>query len=188
MVHTQIMPQETVFIGFGSNRGDRQDFCDRALALMQLLPGSHVVSRSSYYETEPVGARAMLSSTWFYNGVVCLKTSLAPKSLLEICQETERSLGRDDETRHGPRTIDLDILFYGQQIIDQPGMTIPHPRLHLRRFVLVPFVELSPTWNHPTFNRSTKDLLDHLTDSNQVKKLDLVPGSKYKNLPIDFYR
>ena len=182
------MSQETVFIGFGSNLGDRQDFCDRALALMQLLPASRVVNWSSYYETEPVGAREMLSSTWFYNGVVCLKTSLAPRSLLEICQETERSLGRDDQTRQGPRTIDLDILFYGQQIINQPGLTIPHPRLHLRRFVLIPFVELSLAWNHPIFNRSTKDLLDYLTDSAQVKKLDLVPGSTYKNRLIDSHR
>jgi len=182
------MSQETVFIGFGSNRGDRQEFCDRALALMQLLPASHVVNWSSYYETEPVGSRELLSATWFYNGVVCLKTNLAPRSLLAICQETERSLGRDDQTRQGPRTIDLDILFYGQQIINQPGLTIPHPRLHLRRFVLVPFVELSSTWNHPTFNQSTKDLLDHLTDSAQVKKLDLVPGSTYKNRLIDSHR
>ncbi len=177
------MSQETVFIGFGSNMGDRQDFCDRAIALMNLLPASQLTGVSSYYVTEPIDPASELGSTWFYNGVVRIETKLTPRKLLEICQETERSLGRDPEHRKGPRTMDLDILFYGQERIDQPGLTIPHPRLHLRRFVLVPLAELAPEWNHPTFNQSVKDLLDSLDDPGQVRKSDILPGSSYGTRP-----
>jgi len=165
------MSQETVFIGFGSNMGDRQDFCDRAIALMNLLPASQLTGVSSYYETEPIDPTSELGSTWFYNGVVRVETKLTPRKLLEICQETERSLGRDPEHRKGPRTMDLDILFYGQEKIDQPGLTIPHPP------------ELAPEWNHPTFNQSVKDLLDSLDDPGQVRKSDILPGSSYGTRP-----
>lgn len=177
------MSQETVFISLGSNLGDRHDFCDRAIALLGLLPASQLTGVSSYYETEPIDPAHVLGSTWFYNAVVQIETHLAPQNLLEICQETERGLGRDEMSRGGPRTMDLDILFYGQRIITQSGLTIPHPRLHLRRFVLFPLVELNPEWPHPTLKESMKDLLDKLDDSSQVRKLDLVPGSKYGNRP-----
>lgn len=173
------MNQEIVFIGLGSNVGDRQNFCDRAIALMSLLPDSQLTGVSSYYETEPIDPASLLSSTWFYNCVIRIKTKLTPINLLEICQETERSLGRDPERCKGPRTIDLDILFYGQGKFEQPGLTIPHPRLHLRRFVLAPLAELDPEWNHPTFNQSVRELIDSLDDPHQVKKSDVVPGSSY---------
>jgi len=173
------MPQETVFIGFGSNVGDRQELCDRACALMSLLPLSQVTGVSSYYETEPVDPEGGLGATWFYNGVVRVETSLRPMHLLEILQETERGLGRDDENRHGPRTMDFDILLFGQYEIDQVGLTIPHPRLHLRRFVLEPLVEIEPCFIHPTLSRSMKELLDALKDVSRVRKLSIKPGTKY---------
>ncbi|MCA9470646.1 MAG: 2-amino-4-hydroxy-6-hydroxymethyldihydropteridine diphosphokinase [Nitrospirales bacterium] len=174
---------ETAFIGFGSNVGDRQEFCDRAIALMGLLPQSQLVGVSSYYETQPVDSEGRLGQTWFYNGVVTVETGLSVQRLFEICQETERALGRDQENRNGPRTMDLDILFYGRKIIDEPGLTIPHPRLHLRRFVLEPLVEIDPEWNHPLLNQSTLDLLRAVDDSSDVRRLDLVPGSRYGNRP-----
>lgn len=177
------MAQEIVFIGFGGNQGNRQDFCDRAVALLNLLPLSRVTGISSYYESEPVDPQGILGSTWFYNGVVRLETSLSPKRLLDILQETERGLGRDDSNRHGPRTMDFDILFFGEQVIDQPGLTVPHPRLHQRRFVLEPLVELDPDWTHPILKRSASALLADLKDSAQVTRLDITPGSHYSTRP-----
>lgn len=177
------MTSETVFIGFGSNLGDRQEWCDRAITLMGLLPHSRLVGVSSYYETEPVDPNATLGATWFYNGVVKLETVLAPRNLLEICRETERALGRDENNRNGPRTIDFDILFYGEQIIQEPGMTIPHPRLHRRRFVLEPLVEIAPDWVHPVLKKTIKELRQQLHDQNHVRKLDLVPGSRVGSRP-----
>lgn len=177
------MPQETIFIGFGSNVGDRQEFCDRAIALLNLLPLSQVTGVSSYYETEPVDAEGILGENWFYNGVVRLETSLSPTRLLDILQETERGLGRDESNRGGPRTMDFDILLFGQQQIDRPGLTVPHPRLHHRRFVLEPLVELDPTFLHPTLERSMNIILENLDDPSQVKKLSIRPGSTYPSRP-----
>ena len=178
------MPQETIFIGFGSNMGDRQELCDRAIALMKLLPLSQVTGVSSYYETEPVDPDDRLGDRWFYNGVVRLETSLSPARLLDILQETERGLGRDTTNRLGPRTMDFDILFFGQHQIDQKGLTVPHPRLHQRRFVLEPLVELDPTYTHPTLHRSMNELLEVLDDMSRVNKLSIKPGSKYPSRPI----
>ena len=138
------MGSETVFIGFGSNLGDRRDYCDRAVTLLRLLPHSNVTGVSSLYQTEPIDTDSAPGSAWFYNGVVRLETNLAARSLLEICQEVERGLGRERRNRNAPRTMDLDILFYGYQTINETHLTIPHPRLYLRRFVLAPLVELDP--------------------------------------------
>jgi 2-amino-4-hydroxy-6-hydroxymethyldihydropteridine diphosphokinase len=88
-------------------------------------------------------------------------------------------LGRNEEHRSGPRTIDFDILFVGQHIIHEAGLTVPHPRLHLRRFVLEPLVEVDADWNHPSFHRSVKELLESLAETSQVKKLEIIPGAKY---------
>ncbi len=174
---------ETVFIGFGSNLGDRQELCDRAVALMKLLPLSHVTGVSSYYESEPIDPKGILGDMWFYNGVVRLETGLTPQRLLDILQESERALGRHDGKRDGPRTIDFDILFFGQQTINQPGLIVPHPRLHQRRFVLEPLVELDADWLHPSFHRPVKALLESLTETSQVNKLDIIPGTKYGSRP-----
>jgi 2-amino-4-hydroxy-6-hydroxymethyldihydropteridine diphosphokinase len=177
------MAQEIVFIGFGGNVGDRQEFCDRAMALMKLLPLSRLTGVSSYYESEPVDPQGTLGPTWFYNGVVRIETSLSPQRLLDILHETERALGRDEENRHGPRTMDFDILFFGQQVIDQPGLTVPHPRLHERRFVLEPLVELDPDWVHPILQRTAAEILADLKDASEVKRLNLFPGLRYQNHP-----
>ena len=177
------MSVETVFIAFGSNQGDRQDFCDRAVALMRLLPQSTLTGVSSYYETEPIDVAPGHDDTWFYNGVVRLETQLQPEHLLTICRETERGLGRDPGLRNASRPIDLDMLFYGQRIIDTPQLTVPHPRLHQRRFVLVPMTELDPDWVHPQYNQTMQALLDRLTDTRRVQRLDVVPGSRFTTRP-----
>lgn len=177
------MSTETVFIAFGSNQGDRQDLCDRAVALMRLLPLSALTGISSYYETEPVGLDGETTPLWFYNGVVRIETGLRPEPLLAICQETERSLGRAPDRRNGSRPIDLDLLFYGQRVIETPPLTIPHARLHQRRFVLAPMVELAPDWIHPRQRQTVQTLLDNLTDPHHVRKIALTPGSRYATRP-----
>jgi 2-amino-4-hydroxy-6-hydroxymethyldihydropteridine diphosphokinase len=177
------MAREIAYIGFGSNVGDRLDFCDRAVTLLSLLPASQVTGVSSLYETEPVDDGAHPGSGWFLNGVMRLDTEIAPHKLIEVCREVEKSLGRDLDHRSGPRTIDLDILFYGGRIINEPRLTVPHPRLHLRRFVLAPLVEIDPDWLHPVLHRTVKGLLDQLTDPAQVRRVDPAPGSRYGSRP-----
>ena len=170
---------ETAFIGFGSNVGDRVDFCDRAVTLLSLLPHSQVTGVSLLYETEPVNDGANPGDGWFLNGVVQLETHVTPCSLLMVLCEIERSLGRDENNRSGPRTIDLDILFYGQRVIDEPGLVVPHPRLHQRRFVLMPFSELDPLWVHPTQQRTITQLLAEVKDQSEVCLLFPQPSARY---------
>jgi 2-amino-4-hydroxy-6-hydroxymethyldihydropteridine diphosphokinase len=174
---------ETVYIGFGSNVGDRVDFCDRAVTLLSLLPHSQVTGVSLLYETEPVKDKADPGEGWFLNGVVQLETNIAPRSLLELLREIERSLGRDEEFRSGPRTIDLDILFYGERVIDEPGLTVPHPRLHQRRFVLMPLSELAPLLVHPTRFRSVNQMLEETSDPAEVRLLFPQPSTRYGSRP-----
>ncbi len=169
----------TAFIGFGSNLGDRVDFCDRAVTLLGLLPHSRLEAVSSLYETEPVDDGAAPGPGWFLNGAVQLATDITPQSLLEVCREIERSLGRDPDNRSGPRTLDLDLLLYDDRILNEAGLTIPHPRLHLRRFVLAPLVELAPDLRHPMLRRTISELLQGLTDPSVVRRLEPQPNSRY---------
>lgn len=173
----------TAFIGFGSNLGNRLDFCDRAVTLLSLLPHSRLVAVSSLYETEPMDDGAAPGPEWFLNGVAQIETDIAPKSLLEICREIEQSLGRDPENRKGPRTLDLDLLLYDDRILNEPALTIPHPRLHLRRFVLAPLVELDPDRRHPVLERPMHDLLAQLDDASTVRPLKPQPNSRYGSRP-----
>lgn len=173
----------TSFIGFGSNLGNRIDFCDRAVTLLGLLPHSRLEAVSSLYETEPLEDGATPGPTWFLNGVVQIETNIAPKSLLEICREIERALGRDPDNRKGPRTLDLDILLYDDCILRESTLTVPHPRLHQRRFVLAPLVELDPGRRHPVLGQSLQELLSQLTDPSVVRLLDPQPNSCYGSRP-----
>jgi 2-amino-4-hydroxy-6-hydroxymethyldihydropteridine diphosphokinase len=177
------MPTETVYIGFGSNVGDRVDFCDRAVTLLSLLPHSQLTGVSLLYETEPVQDGANPGDQWFLNGVVRFETTMSPRNLLELMREIEHSLGRDEDTRSGPRTIDLDILFYGQRVIDEPGLTIPHPRLHQRRFVLMPLSELDPLLVHPTRHRTVNQMLAETDDVSEVRLLFPQPSTRYGSRP-----
>ncbi len=175
--------REAVFIGFGSNLGNRVDFCDRTVTLLSLLPHSQLVAVSSLYETEPVPDAGTPGEGWFLNGVAQIETDLTPQSLLAVCREIERSLGRDPEHRSGPRTIDLDILFYGDRVFQEQELIVPHPRLHLRRFVLEPLVEIEPALVHPVLKQSFRQLLAQLTDRHQVRRLDPQPNTRYGSRP-----
>ena len=177
------MGSETVYIGFGSNVENRVDFCDRAVTLLSLFPHSQLTGVSLLYETEPINDGANPGDGWFLNGVVQLETDIAPRSLLDILHEIERSLGRDEENRSGPRTMDLDILFYGERVIDEPGLTIPHPRLHQRRFVLMPLSELDPLFVHPSRHRSVNQMLAESADPSEVRLLFPQPSTRYGSRP-----
>lgn len=174
---------ETVFIGFGSNVGDRVDFCDRAVTLLSLLPRSVVSGVSLLYESEPVDDGSHPGEGWFLNGVVQLETDLLPGNLLRVLREIERSLGRDEDNRSGPRTIDLDILFFGQRVIDEPDLTIPHPRLHQRRFVLMPLSELDPLFVHPIRHCTVSQMLAQVKNKHEVRLLFPQPSTRYGSRP-----
>lgn len=173
----------TAFIGFGSNLGNRLDFCDRAVTLLGLLPHSRLDAVSSLYETEPIDDGAAPGPEWFLNGAVQIETDIAPKSLLEICREIERALGRDPADRKGPRTLDLDLLLYDDLIVTDPTLTIPHPRLHLRRFVLAPLIELDPERRHPLLGQSVRALMSQLRDPSIVRRLSPQPNPRYGTRP-----
>ena len=175
--------RETVYIGFGSNVGDRVDFCDRAVTLLSLLPHSQVTGISLLYEAEPVNDHAQPGDGWFLNGVVQLETDLTPRSLLTVLREIERALGRDEDNRSGPRTIDLDILFYGNRVIHETDLVVPHPRLHDRRFVLMPLNELDPLLVHPSLQRTAAQLLAELTNQSEVRLLFPQPSMRYGSRP-----
>ena len=151
-----------VFLGLGSNLGDRAGLLDQAVAALESLGR---VTRSRWFETAAVG---MPGAPAFLNGVVRLETDLVPDELLRQTRAIERRLGRDPLRRAGSRTIDIDLLLYGRQVISRPGLEIPHPRLHQRAFVLVPLAELAPCLVHPVLGKTVAEMLVEV-DSAGVK-------------------
>jgi 2-amino-4-hydroxy-6-hydroxymethyldihydropteridine diphosphokinase len=140
------------YVGLGSNLGDREATIRRAVELLGRRPGIEVVAVSTLRETDPVGYE---DQPRFLNGAVALDVELTARSLLHELLAVERELSRDrsHETRWGPRTIDLDLLLYGDQTVDEPGLTVPHPRLAERQFVLEPLHELKPNLTLPDGRR-----------------------------------
>ena len=134
------------FVGLGSNLGDRVAALDAALAAIAVLPATTLVARSSYYESAPFEA----SGGDYLNAVARLETALAPLALLRALQAIETAQGRERPFANAPRTLDLDLLLYGEVQLDSAEITLPHPRLHQRAFVLVPLAEIAPTLVIPT--------------------------------------
>jgi 2-amino-4-hydroxy-6-hydroxymethyldihydropteridine diphosphokinase len=130
------------YIGLGSNLGDRQRVIADAVALLDEHPDLEVLRASTLRETAPWGP---VEQPRFLNGAVAVETTLAPRRLLEVLLDVERRLGRVRNERWGPRTIDLDLLLYGDAVVDEPGLTVPHPRLRERPFALEPLLELDPS-------------------------------------------
>ena len=161
------MSEHIAFIGLGSNLGDRKAYLARA---REALSRYGTLERcSSLYETEPVDVR---DQPRFLNQVVALRTRLDPIALLRACLEIERMLGRERHTPKGPRTIDLDLLLYEDEILaietEDLQLLLPHPRLHRRRFVLVPLCEICPDGRHPILGKSFSQLLAELEDTAEV--------------------
>ena len=136
----------TAYVGLGANLGSREETLRRAVELVGEADGVEVVALSQLRETEPVG---VVDQPPFLNGAVAVETTLEPRELLDLLLGIERSLGRVREERWGPRTVDLDLLVYGDDVVDEPGLRVPHPHLHERRFALEPLVELAPELDVP---------------------------------------
>ena len=156
-----------VYLSLGSNKGDRIGYIQQATSLLGLADGISINRTSAFYETEPWN---MNSKTWFVNAVVEVKTSLSPEALLEECQRIESQLGRTPKTstEYEDRTIDIDILFYGKEIINEENLTIPHKFVHLRAFTLVPLLELIPDFEHPVLHKTIAELHNDLENPEMV--------------------
>ncbi len=153
----------TAYIGLGSNIGDREASIRRAVEL--LAEAGRVTAVSSLYVTEPVGYREQED---FVNAVAEIETTLSPDALLAVCRSIEARLGRMRTVRWGPRTVDCDILLYGDAVVNTPSLVVPHPRMAVRRFVLAPLVEIAPAVRHPLLDRTAEELLGDLKDGHSV--------------------
>lgn len=155
----------TAYIGLGSNVGDRAANLRKAVEL--LAAAGRVTKVSSFYCTEPVG---MEDQEEFLNAVAAIETDLAPDKLLTLCQGIEQELGRNRDVRWGPRTIDLDILLHGDRVVQTADLTVPHPLMAERGFVLVPLCEIAANVVHPVLKKAAKRLLRELKDTHRVMR------------------
>jgi len=153
------------YIGFGSNVGDGIRNCRRAIEAVGSDSRIRLVQRSPLYRTEPVGKR---DQDWFINGVAAVETPMTPGELLGFLLSIEDRMGRIRKEKWGPRIIDLDILFYGDMVLDEYNLQIPHPRLQERRFVLVPLNDIAPDLIHPVFRQTVSQLLSGLKSEELV--------------------
>lgn len=157
------------YIGIGSNLGNALKNCRDAVESLSQIRQIDVMRVSSFYETEPVGIE---NQNYFVNIVVEIRTSLPVRDLLLELQKIESKMGRKREVKGGPRIIDLDLLLYGQELIQEDDLTVPHPEMHKRRFVLEPLCELTSCLIHPVFCISIRGLKERLTDNKTVKMIE----------------
>jgi 2-amino-4-hydroxy-6-hydroxymethyldihydropteridine diphosphokinase len=157
---------KTVYLSLGSNVGDRA--ANLNLAIERLRALGEVIAVSSFYETEPVEFEAQ---PWFLNCAVQLDTEKMPKQLLAGILDVEQKMGRRRIQKKGPRVIDIDILLFGSSVVETKGLTIPHPAMHERRFVLEPLAEIAPELRHPALKRTVCELRDTLPPGQVVRRV-----------------
>ena len=158
--------QSLVYLSLGSNVGDREAQLREALS--RLTIAGRVAAVSSFYETEPV---EFTKQPWFLNCAVALETGQTPQQLMASILLIEEAMGRRRTQKKGPRTIDIDILLFGDTVLDSPEVTIPHPAMHERRFVLEPLAEIAPEVRHPVLGKTIVALRDALPAGQAVRKL-----------------
>lgn len=160
--------RKLVYLSLGSNLGDRE--ANLKDAIVRLGSVGRAVAISSFYETEPV---QFAQQPWFLNCAVALETEKMPKQFLSAILSIEQEMGRKRQASKlkGPRTIDIDILLFGSSIVDTQTLTIPHPRMHERRFVLEPLAEIAPEYRHPVFKRTIRELRDAMPPGPAVRRL-----------------
>lgn len=158
----------TAYIGIGSNLESPEENCLKALEHLQAHSKLTLVVRSSLYQSEPFG---ITDQNWFVNCAVQLTTALSPEGLLQECLSIEQMMGRTRIEKWGPRTIDLDILFYDDLVLKQKGLEIPHPGIAERSFVLAPMCEIAPKFTHPKLKKPIQTLLTEIVNPQQVNRL-----------------
>jgi 2-amino-4-hydroxy-6-hydroxymethyldihydropteridine diphosphokinase len=163
-----------VYLSLGSNVGNRESSLREAIT--RLKAEGRIALVSSFYETEPV---EVTDQAWFLNCAVGLETDLSPERLMTSLLGIEQEMGRRRTRKKGPRTIDIDILLFGDAIIDSPELTIPHPAMHHRRFVLEPLAEIAPEARHPVLKKTVRELLNQLPVGQAVRKFQEVWPADY---------
>jgi len=166
-VSNSLPDRELAFVGLGSNLDDPERQINRALELLDNIERTDLIARSSLYRSAPFGSVAQPD---FINAVACLRSTLAPMALLNELQCIERSSGRKRGVRWGPRTLDLDLLVFGDQEIDQKGLTLPHPGIAERNFVLLPLIEIAPRLIIPGLGRVSELAVDR--DEPHISRID----------------
>ena len=156
------------YIGIGSNLGDKEYQCERAISEILRTDQNKLLAKSSLFKTKPIG---YTSQDWFINGVIKIETDLEPLELLQVLKNIESRLGRKESFRWGPRAIDLDILFFDEEKIEMEDLQIPHPRLQERQFVLIPLAEINRNLIHPVLKKSIGELLEHFAEDQGVEKI-----------------
>jgi 2-amino-4-hydroxy-6-hydroxymethyldihydropteridine diphosphokinase len=156
------------YIGIGSNLGNALKNCQHAVESLSLTVGVEITRVSPFYKTEPVGIE---NQNMFINAVVEIRTVLSARNLFQALQGIEKDMGRDREVKGGPRIIDLDLLFYGQEVIQDADLIVPHPEIQRRRFVLEPICEIASYLIHPDFGVSMRGLKDRLSDNKMVEMI-----------------
>ncbi len=168
-----------MFIGLGTNLGNKQENLKKAVE--EVKRSSEIIAVSSLYETEPYG---IIDQPLFYNHVLEIKTDFSPEALLIKLQGIEYKIGRVRTVKNGPRIIDLDILFYGDMVLEKENLSIPHPRIHERAFVLIPMSEIASSFLHPVFKKTILELLSEIPKQEQekvnfIKKISFVALQEY---------
>ena len=156
---------EITYIGVGSNLGDKLDNCRKAIDRVGKISGCRLTGQSDFFRTSPVGVEG---HGWYVNAVFSIEADITAYRLLKSLLAVEMDLGRERKKKWDPRTIDLDILLYGQTVMDEKELTIPHPYMHLRKFVLLPMSQLIPDMVHPVLGKTIAELLGDLAEDGQV--------------------